>query len=265
MQIFVPGSNVTVVFDLIDPETSEMISPASAAYQVFDDEGVQVVPTTPVALTGDEESIEITVVAADNTVTGSNGARTVVLTLQSAGKSFQLSQTYVLENFGFLSVPSQSAMTLPQAMILARSMSTAVMEAWEFADDRERQGALQDAWSRLCRLPYLPWRDYEERPGSGADRLIKGEFRLDDLTNDEWALLPDHFKKALKRAQLIEAAVVLGGDPSWDRRQDGLISKTVGESSEMFMTRKPGMTTISPKAHEELRGYIRRSIRIGRA
>lgn len=29
-------------------------------------------------------------------------------------------------------------------------------------------------------------------------------------------------------AQLTEAAVILGGDPAWERRQEGLISKTVG-------------------------------------
>ena len=94
--------------------------------------------------------------------------------------------------------------------------------------------------------------------------ITRGNFKLKDLTSEEWGYLPTHFKDSLKQAQLIEACVILGGDPIGDRRDQGLLSKTVGESSEMFRAGMPTKHAISPTAMAELRGYIDRSVRISR-
>lgn len=266
MLSFVPNSDVTLSFDMIHPDTSEVITPTAATYSVYDDEGAILVANQVIAVTGNETELSVTVLSADNDLgVATVGARTVVLNVTTATGVIQLSQSYVLELFGFLSVPAESGMTMPQAGIVRRGMAQAVLETWDYAEESVRQGALREAWLRIARFPFTPWLPHETPPDTVSSDIIGGRFKVSQLTAEDWAALPDHFKSALKRAQLIEACVILEGDPTWDRRQDGLISKTVGESSEMFSAKKAAMNSISPKAHREIRQYIRRSLTLGRA
>lgn len=264
MNVYAPSKNVVVSFDMIDPDTSEIITPISATVSVYDDAGTVLIADQAVAVVGNETVIEITVAAGDNTITGSSGARTVVLDVTTATGTVQLDETYVLELTGFLTVPAQSGQTVPQSMILSRNMAQITLEVWNDASNSQRRAALMEAWSRISRMPFKPWRDHETIPDAVPQDVSLGLTRVNELSSEMWALLPSHFTDALKRAQLIEACVLLEGDPTWDRRQDGLISKTVGESSEMFSNRKSVMSSISPKAHREIRSYVHRSITLGR-
>lgn len=266
MLSFVPDSDVTLSFDLINPDTSEAIVPSAATYSVYDDGGNILVANQVIAIAGGETELSVTILAADNDIgVETVGARTVVLNVTTDSGVIQMSESYVLERFGFLAVPVESGLTMPQAAITRRGMAQAVLEVWDYAEESERKGALREAWSRIANFPFIPWLPHETPPDTVSSEMLAGSFRVNQLDADEWALLPDHFKSALKRAQLIEACVILEGDPTWDRRQDGLISKTVGESSEMFTSKKAAMTAISPKAHREIRQYIRRSLTLGRA
>ena len=265
MLTFAPNSDVTLTFDMFTAD-GDVIDPVSATYRVFDDEGAEVVSSTAVAVSGGEEEISVTIAAVNNAIGGAaNGARTVLLSVITAAGAYELSQTYVLETHGFLSVPSESVLTLPQSLMLARQLAQSVLDIWDDAEDHERQAALREAWIRIDRFPFTPWRSYETIPDSASDTLKTGAYRVSELSSADWALLPEHFKSALKRAQLVEAAVLLDGDPTWDRRQDGLISKTVGESSEMFTSHKASVTTISPKSYREIKGYVRRKVSLARA
>lgn len=266
MDTFTPGTNITLTFDMIDDRTAEVIDPASATFDVFDDEGVQLVTAQAVTVTGGETSLDVTVQAAENTISGTEGARSVVLNiLTTSGDARQLVKTYLLTSHSVLAVPSESGMNLLQSEMVANKMAQSVLEVWADEDIYRKSAALREAWSRLSRIPFTPWRNFEDIPSGTDKKLIEGDFQLNLLSPTEWASLPETFRKALQRAQIIEAAVILDGDPTWDRRQDGLISKTVGESSEMFASRKAAFSTVSPKAHREISGYIRRRISLGRA
>ena len=267
MASFLPNTDVVTTFDLVDEETFDIIDPASATYDVYDEEGTQITINGAVTVTGGEEKLSVTVPAVDNSLAGeTEGARTVVLYVTATtGATYTLTKTYLLIKFAFLQVPADSGMTLPQSMLLSDKMAQSVLEAWTDSEDGKKTAALREAWTRLSRIPFLPWRDFEEIPDSATVAIREGNFSLNTLSVDEWASLPKTFKDSLKRAQLIEAAVILDGDPTWDRRQDGLISKTVGESSEMFSSKKAAFSTISPKSRREISPYIRRQVRLGRA
>ena len=265
MNIFAPGSDITLTFDMLNPQTHEEITPVSASFSVYDEEGTALMENVAVTVSGGEETLDVTVPAANNVISGSNGARTISLIVNTAKSNIFLSETYVLEQFGFLTIPAESAMTLPQSMILSTQMAQQVIDIWSEVEDRERQAALREAWSRISRLPFDPWRMYETPPSDIAINIVDGNFAVNELDKETWDVLPGHFKTALKNAQLIEACVILEGDPTWDRRQEGLISKTVGESSEMFSARKPALTSMSPKSYREIRRYISRTIKVGRA
>ena len=265
MNTFTPSNDITLMFDMVDDETMDIIDPVSAVFDLFDEEGTQLTSSGAVAVSGGEDKLDVVIPAADNIITGAEGARTVVLRVTTATGAKELVQTYLLTRYAFLQVPAESGMTLSQSEMLASKMAQAVLEVWTDAEDRRKQGALREAWNRLSRIPFSPWREFEQTPQNINPALRSGDFALNQLSADEWRDLPIHFREAVRRAQLIEAAVIMDGDPTWDRRQDVLISKTVGESSEMFASKKPAFTTISPKAHREVSGYIRRRITLGRA
>jgi hypothetical protein len=81
------------------------------------------------------------------------------------------------------------------------------------------------------------------------------------MSVESFDLLPAGFLRAIKRAQLIEANVILGGDVVGRKRQDGILSETIGESSASFSDKPFLNLPISRQAYEELRRYI--VIRIG--
>ena len=265
MLIHSPDSDVSVTFDMFDEATGETLAPLSASYSVYDDEGSVVDSGAVSGIVGDETEIKVTVTAVNNSIgANANGARTVVLNVTTASGSHEMNQTYVLERFAFLAVPTESGMTLPQAMMLSRGVAQSAVEIWADVEDNERKAALREAWFRLSSIPFKPWRSDQVIPNDVPAELISWTTPLNELTAESWSLLPENFKTALKRAQLLEACVLLGGDAAWDRRQDGLISKTVGESSEMFVSNKASQNTVSPRAFRELRAYVKRSITIGR-
>jgi len=265
MDVYGSGVDVTVEIDLID-RSGTVITPVTADYKVYDETGA-LLGSSSLTVVGSESSLSVTVAAADNIITDPNGARTVLLNVQSVSGTHQLTATYVIQLFGFLSVPVQSGMTETEAAILNVDMPSII--GYDNATEEDRRAALLEAWSRLSRMAYKPWREYDKTSASSAyethPTIVDGDFRLNELDAGGWAVLPAPFKAALKRSQMIEADVILEGDPTWDRRVDGLMSKTVGESSEMFRPGKPVITAVSMKAMRELSGFLSFSVKIGRA
>lgn len=259
--VFAAATDVTVTVDLIDTDGT-VITPVSATYTVGDDEGVELA-SGAIAVDGSETSLSVTVPSANNQLDAGEtiGARMVVISVVDARGTHLLRKGYLIESAGVLAVPAESGMTLATAEIVALRMPS--LTEWPQADMHLRQAALVEAWSRLARLKYRPFRDFDDVEGV-ASKLLRGTFRLNELTDAEWQALPDPFRAALRRAQLVEADVILDGDPTWARRVDGLMSKTVGESSEMFRPGKPVITAVSMRAMRELSGFIDFSARVGR-
>lgn len=264
MDVYGSGTDVIVTVDLIDAQ-GNVITPDSASYEVFDESGASLTIGVLV-VAGNESSLDVTVGAAFNGLVSPavQGARLVRLAVVSSSGTHQIEKAYVIETPAFLSIPTESGQTELQANMLAVNIPG--LDAWETATDRERKSALRVAWERLSRLAYRPWRDYDDSSAVSADNqsLLLGDFRLNELDAAKWAALPAPFVAALKRAQLVEANIALAGDPVWDRRVDGLLSKTVGESSEMFRSGKPVINAVSSKTMRELAGFIDFSLRIGR-
>lgn len=260
MQIYTPRSIVTVVFDMIDPSNSEAIVPTSATWSLFDDEGNELRSFVPLTVSGDEQELGVQIDSADNL---NEGARTVALNVTSNDGNFTLTQSYVLQGYRPLSVPTESAMTEATATLIRSGIASSGFDEWDYAGEITRRAALLEAWSRIKELPLHPWRLGEQI----APELVSfngRKVRLDEFDKDQFQALPDHFKNALKRAQITEAAALLESDGAFERRRDGLISKTVGESSEMFTSQSPAMKSIHPATNRILSPYIKQTISIGR-
>jgi hypothetical protein len=263
---YTAGSEIKITLPLTD-EDGNQIDAVSYSYTLYNEAGASVEANSGAVPAGMYD-LELIIPAGSNTVAAGEryGARQLVcIVTDDDGDTHQIIHTYILRAHVFLSVPSESAQTLMQSMILTKSMSQAVLENWNYADEEEREAALIEAWSRLYKIRYNPWLPTDTPPDDLYELQQTGKLILNQVTVDQWNALPDHFRLALRRAQIVEAGVLLGGDPVFERRMDGLLSKTVGESSEMFRSAAPIKSVISPKARREIGQYIDTSYRIGRA
>jgi hypothetical protein len=139
---------------------------------------------------------------------------------------------------------------------------------WEGAADRDRLTALLDAYDRLTRIGFrIPRRflgDWQSRIEWTSEEFIP-PLRWSEMTLQRFNDYHPRFKTALRKAQVCEADVILGGDVIADRRRAGLLSESIGESSMMFRSGKPLNLGISHRSLEYLSGFVDIRITMGRA
>lgn len=256
MDRFSSSSPVTLVFDMIDDE-GESITATSISYSLFDEEGDVLIDDENLQFTSGSDEASVTISANDNALPegSSTGARTVRLKILTSTHTVKMDKTYILEGDGLLSVPYESSMTITGAYVVAAGFSSSVLDSWNEAEEFEKKASLVEAWPRVSRFPFKPWRRSSDIPSEMSKYACEPLF-IGEITKDEWDLLPVDFKKSLKRAHIIEAATALGGDSAWDRRASGIVQKTVGESSETYNKAKPASSSISPRSKREISKFI---------
>lgn len=140
--------------------------------------------------------------------------------------------------------------------------------------------ALQEAHDRLMRLRFrLSMSTRQEnvgyvsevawRPRSITDDEPLGiasfRFTLDEVTPEEFAKLPEKFRKALAKAQVIEADQVLAStDSIEERRRRGVILETVHEVKQMFSSVRPANEKLTRNAMLVLAPYLDTTNRVRR-
>lgn len=149
-----------------------------------------------------------------------------------------------------------SFQTYAEAAQLSREMSG--LAAWTASSDIDRSKALIDAFERLIRVGYrVPRPDSDLQSRFDANYATEISPRhWDIVTLPEFEALPARFLRALRKAQIAEAEVILGGDLISGRRRAGLMSETVGESSMMFRPGKPLQLGVSEQALVYLTGFV---------
>jgi hypothetical protein len=121
------------------------------------------------------------------------------------------------------------------------------------ATQEEFSSALISAYFNVGKLPLVvnkEWRD---------DLVIS----ISESTTSDIDLYPAPFAAALRRAIVTEANFLLGDNPIEDRRRQGIISDSNGESAQFFRSKKPLQLATCAEAIEELSGFVRwsRSVR----
>lgn len=252
------GEGVTLEVELVlaDGTTSE---DATVSFSVLDEAGVEVYS----GLASVASSVATAVIpqSANQLSAETKRAGRLVVFECSDGTVID---TYIVERSSALfslSIPAESGIGVAQAHTLALDVDG--VEFWLDAPHRDKVRALKDAWVRLSKLRLRVWREGDVTP-SGFDRLKNAAFALNQMSIEEWAATPIAFKNAVCLAQLYEAARIIEGDPVSERREEGLLSKTVGEASEMFRSGRPLDRGVGRKAISALRGYVVTDYRISR-
>jgi hypothetical protein len=173
-----------------------------------------------------------------------------------------------------LTVGTNSWVSISDALILAEErVDLADFIAYVNAEEEASpdyslvEAALIQAYHSLKRYLFLV-------PGFTT---VKPEpFLVTDLTEEEFAQLPEHFTYALKLAQILEASNLLNLDSPVEayakaRRQAGIIEEQVGESRTVFAPFGGSAESVtsgnitSTKALLMLTGYIYRTVKLARA
>lgn len=246
MQAYLGGTDVTVTIPLLDA-VGNALAADSVEYRVIDQDENIVVAKTALAgfIAGDTVAIVGIPAVSNDLGTLKRGVRAVELFVTTDAGVVMISHEYIIEALETLIVGVNSLMTYSSALLVSYDIPN--LPGWGQATKVERQRALHAAYRNLGRVSL---------------RFVDD---VTDLDAGQLATLDAKYLECLKRAQVIEADFLLGGDEVDAIRRSGIMSATVGESSQFFRTSKPLDGPICKRAMKELAEYTNMRARVGRA
>jgi len=194
--------------------------------------------------------------------------RILRIELTTAAGAIRRSFSYVIEAEQRLVIMTNTFVSFEAAEMLA--LDAPNTSGWSVASEDQKKAALIEAYRRVTSIPMrFSLEDYDYR--TGYDRLVSEEretvilrHQWDDVTADDYAGWPKHFRKALRRAQFIEANELLQGDNVGKKHRAGIVTETIGESS---VTLRAGRVDygVASQTLAALTGYLYFNMRIARA
>jgi hypothetical protein len=272
MQNYAPGYPVVVTFNLAS-ESGTLITPTALRWRVLDeaetvlqDWATQAIPSPA------EGEIALTIIGVLNILTppAVRGLRTVELEVTTERGSYLLSESVLLQSVSALRVGMNTFQTYFQALLESQNHVESSITGWVRSTARdERERALIQAHQAILQLPL---RMKNARLNSQSymteDPFIShGRIWLRDVTPENFQeLTSEAMKIALRQAQLLEASEILSADPVAVARRSGLMSMTVGESSQFFGQSKPMDTPmLSRLGMDLLKRWMDHSVTMARA
>jgi hypothetical protein len=183
---------------------------------------------------------EAVVEAVHNTVVSGTSVRTVELEIAGAEGTTLVSDSYILTATSALVALENTFASYHEALLISASQPEKNVAEWLEADRDSREIALAAAYRRVLFAP-IPMLDREQ--------LAETDPKL---------------MAALKVAQVLQASHMLKSDEFSQMRENGVMSMTVGESSQFLRTMGPVELPLCRPALDALAGWIRWSVRAGR-
>jgi len=262
MKLYPEGYAVEVVVNFTDLN-GDPIVPTNLSAALYDGDDQLVVDFGDLPFDVETGSKAIVVAGEFNMLTGdeTRAARILRVVLTTASGDVTRAHSYLLEGEFRLALMQNSFMTYEAAEILA--LDRANLNGWRVADEQKRYAALIEAFNRLTHLPMRFTDTLDQDHIVEEDHII---LRQDwsEISAEEFLIFPDHFRKALRNAQLTEANELLQGDTLARKHRAGIVTETIGESS---VTLRKGQIDygVSNQTLSHLTGYIYFNMRIARA
>ncbi|WKZ86338.1 hypothetical protein N5B55_05130 [Ralstonia pickettii] len=279
MDAFLAGTPVEVVIPLQD-RSGNQLDVTTVDYRVVDHAGVELVPRTPLDsfVAGTDEAV-ITVPAELNVlpVGQARAVRNVELFCTVGGNTVMVGMLFAIEAAETLMVGVNTYQTLAQAQLT--SMDVPNIPAWESADERDKAQALVEARAHINQLSFTLLMSNINFGQDSLNYVPEGTFfskyaatngmfmfdgNLELLNPTQFAALPERFKAALRKAQVVEADAILARDPIAEGRRAGLVLESIGESKQMFRSAKPLELPVCKRALGYLSYFVTFGKRIGR-
>lgn len=261
MNRYLQGQDVAVVLPLVD-DVGLPIQATAGSYRVLDQDGAVVVNTTAAPNPTGLEELSIAVPAVSNTLVAPavQALRVLELTLTTATGTKLLTAHYLIEALEPLVVPDNSFQTLSQAEFRGASMPR--LTAWEGAGRADRIAALIQARLNIAQLRFRQY-FYDDQ----THDIVPWTYPADitQLTASEFNSLDPVFVDHLRRAQVFEAdEILIPVTDARKKRENGLMSESVGEVSQMFRPGKPVKGLVGERTMSCLAKYVIRRVRITR-
>lgn len=259
MKIVDAGDSFSLSIDI-----SRVENPASATYEIADQTGVIRLPETVLKVYGDDESVDIPITSELTTLEETERRRVLTISLEVYGENgefVKFSESLLIQDLSKIDIPRESFQTVSQANMLA--MDVFKIDNWLASSDEDRRKALIEAAHRIKTLRFditdELGQDYIDFEG------FEGSFAFEVMSRDTFEALPKPFIDDLLMAQIIEADEILGyGNTAESKRHSGILSDTVGETSQMFRSGKPVHTGVCMRAFRYLTRWTTRSWRLNR-
>lgn len=254
MQNYAPGGAIQVSFDLRN-EAGVALIPTALRWRVLDESDTVLQDWAALAVPAANEKAVATIPGVLNTLVApaTRGIRTVELEVTTATGNMMLSEQVMIQGLSQLSLWNNTFLTYAQSLMFAQDFAPGTLSGWELHTPREdRERALVEAHTAIMRMPLVV----------DSRRSVW----LSELSAQELSEMLTHRQSiAIRKAQLLEASAVLEANPVLIARREGLMSMTVGESSQFFRSGKPlESAMISSQAIEQLKPYIRHVTMLGR-
>lgn len=246
MDVIIAGRAATFNIALKDGAGALVASPDSCSWVLLNGAGVEITPAQSITVVGSVVSI------SPNTVIGTSDLRAyrlIRVTFSKAGITYVAEHEFILESEVILEVGNNSFQTYPDSVVRALDISD--IDDFRLAEKSSKQAALITAFHSLSTLNFY------------VDGARYGQ--IDQLTDLEFEALSPRFKEAIRKAQIVEANEYLSTNSAHKKRQLGIFSETIGESSMFFRTGKPIPLPVTRRAMDILRGYIVWELGVGRA
>ena len=246
MDIVIAGRSVTFNIALKDGAGASVTAPDTCSWSLYD--GANAVINGPNSVVVGGSVLSVT---PPTTISGTDlrAYRKIEVTFEKAGVTNVVDYEFILEQPIILEAGLNSFQDYPDAVITAMEISD--IDAFQLADKSQKQTALITAFHSLSTLNFY------------INGVTYGQ--IDQLSKTEFEALPDRFKKTIKKAQIVEANENLSTNSAHRKRQLGIFSETIGESSMFFRTGKPIPLPVTRRALDILRGYIVWEMGVGRA
>lgn len=279
MQNYAPGSPVILSFALRG-EDDTVLTPTALRWRVLDEDDTVLQDWTPVSVPENyQETLELTVLGALNILTPPNlrGMRVGELEITTAEGAVMVTAQALLQSTTALSMGVNTFSTYSQACLASQDFTESTLAGWVRSEQRdERERALIEAHRAILQLPLqVSTTDLEVDDLQASQYFTIGASHwrsggrtvaLRNIRPEDYTLrVPLVMRKALAAAQLVEASQILDADPAMLARRNGIVSMTVGESSQFFGQGKPLDTPVMNKlVLKMLSRWLDYSVRIGR-
>jgi hypothetical protein len=279
MNIYRSGSLVVEEIPLID-ESGLSLDATSVSYRVTDESGTEITPFVSLSgFTAGDASALMTIPVLTNTLSGYalKGLRVIELrvTLTDTRVVF-VNSLYGLDSGSDLVTMTNSYQTLNQAKLLMMDMPD--MLAINASSDKKVAAAMTEAFYRIGRLKFdiygllIPSRENTvvtnklnlDLFDTQAVSYYRTRPSLSTLPLVEFVQLPILFTDAVKKAQISEADIILGGDPMAKKREEGIVSDAIGESRSAFRNSTPLSLSVSKRTMGYLSGWVTYRAHLGR-
>ncbi|HBJ3132746.1 TPA: hypothetical protein LBO30_004136 [Salmonella enterica subsp. enterica serovar Anatum] len=252
----------------------------SATYTVKDSEGSILISDEPIEITEGQMSIPVVVSADHNQLSEKErDLRHVIVKATASGLTHEERKMYVLLNNFELLIPWQSFATVADAQMQAIDM----LNGDTLLADGEglMRKRLIEATRRVKTLPFSIRKilridfDRYERPQNmlnvydipwGADGVYRHDLvDWERMTQEKFDELPDYFKEALMLAVVNEACEIANGNDVAAAREDGILSESIGETTNMYRTGKAANVRVARSTWRLLTSYINNRMIVRRA